>query len=43
MVREGEGDNPLLDSEISHTEIVSAIRSLKNGKAPGIEGVPGEF
>ena len=32
-----------MDSEISHTEIVCAIRSLKNGKAPGIEGVSGEF
>ena len=33
----------LLDEEISPTEVRIAIRALKNGKAPGWDGLPTEF
>ena len=33
----------MLDSPISANELETAVRSLKDGKASGIDGLPGEF
>ena len=35
-------DHPELDAQISATEVRSAIQSIKAGKAPGLDGLPGE-
>lgn len=40
---EDDGELDCLDGEICRAEVVAAIRSLKNGKAPGPDNVIGEF
>ncbi|XP_039288230.1 uncharacterized protein LOC120352305 [Nilaparvata lugens] len=36
-------ENQLLDAEITDAEILEVLKKLKEGKAPGIDGIPGEF
>jgi len=38
-----EDEQRVLDSPISANELEAAVRSLKDGKASGIDGLPGEF
>jgi len=35
-------ENSALDSQITTTEVKAAINNFKTGKAPGLDGIPGE-